>query len=122
MTHDPGNISQAIDDYKLNLSFYFSEALDLPLAKPYWIYISASHDCNFNCQMCGVKKVLRGQELSLDAIKKVFGEIARWKSPHVITLTGGEPFLRGDIFEIIDAAVKARRTTARRMEGLLVRV
>ena len=93
------NISQILDDYKLNLSFYFSEAIDMPLAKPYWVYINASFNCNFNCQMCGVKKILRGQELSLSMLQNVFGEIAKWKSPHVITLTGGEPFLRQDIFE-----------------------
>ena len=90
-----------LSEFNLNLKYYFSEVLNKPLAKPYWIYISLSHQCNFNCQMCGVKKILRGQELDFTTLKKIFDEIASWKIDCVITLTGGEPFLRKDIFEII---------------------
>ena len=94
-----------LDEFNLNLGFYLSEVFNTPLAKPYWIYISLTHRCNLNCQMCGVKNSLREYELDLNILKKVLNEIASWNSDCVIMLTGGEPFLREDIFDIIDYSV-----------------
>lgn len=91
--------------FKKDLQFYFSEAFKKPLAKPAWVFISVSHECNFNCQMCGVKKILKGQELELVALKDVLGQVAAWDSDSVVLLTGGEPFLRPDIFEVIQYGV-----------------
>jgi len=91
-----------LKEFETNLAYHFSEALSYLLAKPYWIFISLTHQCNFNCQMCGVKKILRGYELDFNLLKRVLKEIASWNSDGVIMLTGGEPFLRKDIFEIID--------------------
>lgn len=98
-------VKQLIEKFDYNLRFHFAEILNEPLAKPYWIFISLSHRCNFNCQMCGVKKILKGHELELELLKKTLKEIAGWKSDCVIVFTGGEPFLRDDIFEIIEFAV-----------------
>lgn len=92
-------------EFNLNLGFHFSELLGVPLVKPYWIYISLSHRCNFNCQMCGVKKILKECELDSNVLKNALEEIAGWNSDCVIVLTGGEPFLREDIFEIINHSV-----------------
>ena len=94
-----------LNELNLNLGFHFSETLNMPLAKPYWIYISLSHRCNFSCQMCGVKKILKEYELDINILKKVLDEIANWNSDCVVMLTGGEPFLRKDIFDIIDYSI-----------------
>lgn len=93
-----------LSEFDLNLRYHFSEILNTPLAKPYWVYISLTHNCNFNCQMCGVKKILRGHELDIDVLKRSLKEIAGWGSDCVVMLTGGEIFLRKDIFEIIGYA------------------
>ncbi len=98
-------MEKVLGEFSVNLGFHFSEVLQKPLAKPYWIYISLSHKCNFNCQMCGVKNILKGRELSFESIKKVLDEIASWRSECVVLFTGGEPFLRDDIFDIIAHAV-----------------
>lgn len=95
-----------LDEFNSNLAFYLSEVTNTPLAKPYWVYISLSHKCNFVCQMCSVNKILKGYELDLQTIKLIFDEISSWGQECVIVLTGGEPFLREDIFEIIQYAAE----------------
>ncbi len=91
-----------LSKFKDNLAFYFSEKLDYPFAKPYWIYISVSHKCTYKCQMCGVVNILKDQELSTQTVKKTLDEIASWGKDCVILFTGGEVFLRKDFFELIE--------------------
>ncbi|MBZ9577957.1 radical SAM protein [Patescibacteria group bacterium] len=97
----------SLKEFKTNLAYYFSEVLECPYAKPCWVYISLSHKCIYNCQMCGVVKILNGYELPTEIAKRAFDQIAGWKQDSVIVLTGGEPLLREDIFELIDYAAKA---------------
>lgn len=92
---------QYLKKFEQNLAYYFSEVLEKPLAKPLWIFFSLSHKCTYRCQMCGVVNILNGYELHKDTVKKAFDEIASWKWDSTIVITGGEPFLREDIFEII---------------------
>lgn len=99
-THD------LLKEFEQNLRYHFSEILEYPLAKPYWIYVSLSHACTYNCQMCGVVKILKGHALPTEKLKGVLEEIARWRWDSVVLFTGGEPFLRKDIFEIIAYSVK----------------
>lgn len=94
-----------LKDFEANLDYYFSEVLNYPFAKPYWIYISLSHRCTYNCKMCGVVKILKGYELPEEVVKKTLDGIAKWRKNCVVLLTGGEPFLRKDIFEIIRYSV-----------------
>lgn len=58
--------------------------------------------CNGRCVFCDVwkKNPLISEELSLDEIKKVFKQ---FKKIDVLRLSGGEPFLRNDLAEIINA-------------------
>lgn len=109
-----------LNEFNLNLGFHFSEIFNKPLSKPYWIYISLTHRCNFNCQMCGVKKILREHELDLDILKRTLNEVASWDSDCVVMLTGGEPFLRKDIFEIIDYSVSLGLKTEVVSNGSLI--
>ncbi len=83
-----------------NLSFYFSEATGQPFARPHWIYISLSHECVYRCKMCEVVKILKGKSLETGMVKKALWEISGWDNDGVVTFTGGEPFLRQDIFDI----------------------
>jgi MoaA/NifB/PqqE/SkfB family radical SAM enzyme len=94
-----------LTEFETNLAYHFSEVLEYPFAKPQWIYISLTHKCNFNCQMCGVKKILREYELEFNILKKLLDEVASWNSDCVVVFTGGEPFLRKDIFDIIEYSV-----------------
>lgn len=70
---------------------------------PWAINFIVTSACNLNCRMCNFK-ALRGSdtnnELSADEIKDFFKREHK-KKFHVF-LTGGEPFMRKDIFEIIE--------------------
>ena len=94
-----------LKEFDTHCRYYFSELLGRPLVKPTWVYISLSHACNFDCQMCGVKKILKNHSLDFPLIERVLAEIADWHSDSTILLTGGEPFLRSDIFDIINSSV-----------------
>lgn len=109
-----------LNKFETNLAYHFSEVLNYPFAKPYWIYISLSHKCTYNCRMCGVVKILKGYELPKEVVKKAFDDIYRWHWDRVVVLTGGEPFLRKDIFEVIDYSVKRRIKTEVISNGCLI--
>jgi MoaA/NifB/PqqE/SkfB family radical SAM enzyme len=96
-----------LKEFEVNLAYYFSEVLGKPFAKPCWIFLSLSHKCTFNCQMCGVVKILKGYELCIEDVRKVFDEISGWDRNFTIVITGGEPFLRSDIFDIFRYAQKS---------------
>jgi MoaA/NifB/PqqE/SkfB family radical SAM enzyme len=60
----------------------------------------ATRKCNLNCMHCysGGNAATDG-ELSTDEAKKMLDELAECGSPFMI-LSGGEPFLRPDVFEL----------------------
>ena len=97
-----------LKEFETNLAYYFSEVLEKPFAKPCWIFFSLSHKCTYSCQMCGVVKILKGHELCLKDVKNVFEEISVWDWDFTIVITGGEPFLRPDIFDIFKQAQKLK--------------
>lgn len=109
-----------LKEFETNLAYHFSEALEYPFAKPYWIYISLSHRCTYNCQMCGVVKILKGYELPTKVAKKILDEISNWRWSCVVMFTGGEPFLRDDIFELIDYSIERNLKTEVVSNGALI--
>lgn len=62
-----------------------------------------TRSCNLSCAHCRASAEFGAYpgELSLDEIKKVIDNIATISNP-IIILTGGEPLLRPDIWDIID--------------------
>ncbi|MFH1720971.1 MAG: radical SAM protein [Candidatus Altiarchaeota archaeon] len=68
------------------------------LRRPYKINFAITYKCNLRCQTCNIWKKKSIDELSAEEIKKFFVEnpFFSW-----ISLTGGEPFLRKDLPEIV---------------------
>ena len=62
--------------------------------------------CNLKCQMCDVWKIQDYPEMDLDQIDRVFSDLGRLS---VVRLSGGEPFLRKDMAEIISIVRKRSR-------------
>lgn len=62
-----------------------------------------TRNCNLNCVHCraAASKGPHDGELTLAECKQVLDQIASFASPTII-LTGGEPLMRDDIFDIID--------------------
>ncbi|MCU0652996.1 MAG: radical SAM protein [Candidatus Pacebacteria bacterium] len=76
--------------------------------KPYFFVFEITKKCNNDCFYCyNVWKERADyptKELELAEIEKLFGKIFAKIKPQNITLTGGEPMLRTDIYEIATLA------------------
>jgi len=77
-----------------------ADVLGAPLATSFEL----TERCNLHCPHCYVERgTLARQELSPAALGRAFKDLDRAGSPGV-TLSGGEPLLRRDIWEILDRA------------------
>lgn len=78
-----------------------------PLRILFW---EATLRCNLHCEFCGSRcseNVDTADELTTEEISRVFGAVARAydASKIMINVSGGEPLLRRDLFDIMDYAV-----------------
>lgn len=75
--------------------------------------VSVTHRCNMRCKTCGIWKLnnpqprLTKKELKLSDYEDFFALYNKW---HWISFTGGEPFLRKDLADIVLAAYEKCRT------------
>ncbi len=68
---------------------------------PKWIAWEVTRKCNLHCIHCRSRSDASSEqgEFSLDNAKKLMDDIAKVSKPTIV-LTGGEPLLRKDLFEI----------------------
>lgn len=64
-----------------------------------------NNECNLNCKHCRVSEKNDNEKLSLKEAKSLLSELW-YNGTTMLNLSGGEPFLRSDIFEILDFAQK----------------
>ncbi len=64
-----------------------------------------NNECNLNCKHCRVSEKNDHEKLSLREAKNLLAELW-YNGVTMLNLSGGEPFLRKDIFEILDYATK----------------
>ncbi len=91
-------IASLLPKIPLYWSFYRFGA---PKLLPFSLVISISFRCNSKCRTCDVWRK-PNDDLSLDEWTHVFKNIGR--GPIYLTFTGGEPFLRKDLPEMVLAA------------------
>ena len=72
-----------------------------PLGPPLSVAIGITTKCNSRCLHCDVWKQPPRHDLSTNEWKQVFNELGEWLTPAHISIAGGEPFLRKDLFELI---------------------
>lgn len=82
---------------------YLSRVLSVPLVKPETVTITLTSKCNLKCIMCDHWKLKCQEELSLKEIKSLIDQIKNWGVKE-IELSGGEPFMRKDIWDVISYA------------------
>ena len=73
-----------------------------------YLFWECTLNCNFFCEHCGSNagKKVHDDELTTEEIKKTFKDVADKydASKIMIAVTGGEPMLRPDLFEVMDYA------------------
>jgi MoaA/NifB/PqqE/SkfB family radical SAM enzyme len=87
---------------KLPLYWAF-RAFGWPKVKPFSVVISVSFRCNSKCRTCDVWRK-PNDDLSLEEWDKVFANLGT--APFYMTFTGGEPFLRGDLDDLVISAYR----------------
>ena len=74
---------------------------------PKWIAWEITRRCNLRCVHCRSSSQLEVEghpDFSLDEAKRVLDDIRSYASP-VVVLSGGEPLLRSDVFDIAAGSV-----------------
>lgn len=97
--------------------------------RPLYVQFAVSKNCDLKCRMCHVVEARKHErELTLDEIKRLAETLAELDIG-VLVLTGGEPLLRKDLPQIIEAFISrginvrlqtnATLATDRRVEALV---
>ena len=71
-----------------------------PQARPYFCTYITTWRCNARCQMCDIWEKKNTEEISPEEVSRIFKQIPSLK---IVRLSGGEPFLRKDFPDIIQA-------------------
>jgi radical SAM protein with 4Fe4S-binding SPASM domain len=69
---------------------------------PIFVWWQITHRCNLKCPHCFAYDI--SNELSTDEAKDVINQLSKAKIMF-LKITGGEPFIRSDIFDLIDYAL-----------------
>ncbi len=75
--------------------------LDKNFLKPELIILDISHRCNLQCNICEIRKDKPVKEYTLKEVGRIINEALDWQVKD-FALSGGEPLIRKDIFEILD--------------------
>jgi MoaA/NifB/PqqE/SkfB family radical SAM enzyme len=90
------------------------------LVGPLAVHLEVVGACNLTCSHCFAGVLPRNHHpLTLREVERLFGELARLGSFR-LGLTGGEPLLRKDLFDILDAATGAGLHPCLTTNGLLL--
>jgi pyruvate-formate lyase-activating enzyme len=83
---------------------------DRPVGSRLWLY--TNFDCNLRCDYCCVRSSPKAprRALGLERVRRIAVEAAELGVGEIF-VTGGEPFLLGDIGEILTACTEAAPTT-----------
>lgn len=88
-------------DFRCPARLVENPAVAQGLSAPLTVHIDLTTACNLRCLHCYVGDTRVHHDLSAERLLKVFAELDQYGVP-VVVLTGGEPLLRPDLFEILD--------------------
>ena len=92
----------------------------LPLpAGPYMAELDITYQCNLRCRMCQRWRDPRQDELPLETYRDLAREFAEM-GVHQISIAGGEPLLRADVFRIIEGFAERGMSVNLCTNGMLV--
>ena len=91
----------------LRPGFLVLRAASLFSGKPRVLRVELTNHCNLRCKMCGIWAENPKRTLSPAMVEDVLSQ-AMFAHLRVVSLTGGEPFLLGDLLEYYQVARRAR--------------
>jgi MoaA/NifB/PqqE/SkfB family radical SAM enzyme len=78
------------------------------LRRPFYGRVHVTYRCNYRCRMCGIEGIrTRFDELETEAFLEVAARLRAVGARHVV-ITGGEPFLRRDLADIVGHFARRR--------------
>ena len=72
------------------------------IQKPCSVQMAITYRCNLRCTHCDIWKSEKKEELKTNQWLKIIGSLRKWLGPFRLDISGGEPFLRRDMLDIID--------------------
>ena len=88
------------------------------------LFLEVTSRCNARCEHCGSRcdGNMQGEEISAECLKATLKEIAEHYDPNTVFLnvTGGEPLMRKDIFDILEYAVSLGYRWGMTSNGMLI--
>ncbi|HNT52328.1 MAG TPA: radical SAM protein, partial [Candidatus Syntrophosphaera sp.] len=88
------------------LGFWLMKQLGFPRLLPINYTVSLLYTCNSRCSTCNIWKK-KARNFTAEEYAKTFKQIGR--APYWITFSGGEPFLRQDLAEIVTTIYRISR-------------
>lgn len=86
----------------------YARSLKKKTLKPFFVQWMATKKCNFSCGHCGTNASAQVKdELTAPQMYKVIDSLAKLGCKY-LSVTGGEPFLRSDLFDILGYARKKK--------------
>lgn len=70
--------------------------------KPEFIILDITHRCNLQCNICEIRKDKPIQEFTTQEVKALISQASEWGVKEFV-LSGGEPMVRPDIFELLES-------------------
>ncbi|AGK60137.1 radical SAM protein, BA_1875 family [Archaeoglobus sulfaticallidus PM70-1] len=78
------------------------------MEKPFIIFWELTRACKLACKHCRAKaqRKRHPDELNFEEVKKVIGQITEFSKPYpLVVITGGDPLMREDVFDIVREGV-----------------
>lgn len=99
---------ELVNDFKRATKLFVSDCFlhFIQYKYPVELQFPITYLCNFDCVMCGMHRLINKKHMSIDDIKTILSDKLFCKIESV-GINGGEPFLRDDLVECIDAVVSS---------------
>ncbi|HRY84718.1 MAG TPA: radical SAM protein [Candidatus Cloacimonadota bacterium] len=88
------------------VGYWLMKHLGFPKLLPMNYTVSLLYTCNSRCNTCNIWKK-KANNLTVEEYRKIFKSVGH--SPYWVTFSGGEPFLRNDIVEVVSTIYQVSR-------------
>lgn len=94
----------------------FAAGATTPITGPAKVAWDVTYRCNMRCKHCHLWQVREHNDLTTEEARKLISELKRLGTIH-LSFSGGEPFIRSDIFDLLSYANEMGLTTAANTNG-----